>query len=161
VSQELNVFDGIDDVGLVKGAVRSGIAALEQRARRALSVIDVHRVVDVRAAGHEFAVVLHVNIWRKFTVAVVVEGNRHEGGRQARVMKVGHFNVDLDLNHPARGPHADVRHRNRRRAIGDGARALARPRARSARPRPLGEKKDGQELARLTVFAGRSFRSCA
>ncbi len=26
-----------------------------------------------------------------------------EGGRQARVLKVGHFNVDLDLNHPLAG----------------------------------------------------------
>jgi FKBP-type peptidyl-prolyl cis-trans isomerase SlyD len=29
--------------------------------------------------------------------------NTHEGGRQARVVKVGHFNVDLDLNHPLAG----------------------------------------------------------
>jgi FKBP-type peptidyl-prolyl cis-trans isomerase SlyD len=29
--------------------------------------------------------------------------NTSEGGRQARVLKVGHFNVDLDLNHPLAG----------------------------------------------------------
>jgi FKBP-type peptidyl-prolyl cis-trans isomerase SlyD len=29
--------------------------------------------------------------------------NTNEGGRQARVIKVGHFNVDLDLNHPLAG----------------------------------------------------------
>ena len=29
--------------------------------------------------------------------------NTREGGRQARVLKVGHFNVDLDLNHPLAG----------------------------------------------------------
>jgi FKBP-type peptidyl-prolyl cis-trans isomerase SlyD len=29
--------------------------------------------------------------------------NTSEGGRQARVLKVGHFNADLDLNHPLAG----------------------------------------------------------
>src|SRR5919108_4471514 len=29
--------------------------------------------------------------------------NTRDGGRQARVLKVGHFNVDLDLNHPLAG----------------------------------------------------------
>jgi len=29
--------------------------------------------------------------------------NTREGHRQARVLKVGHFNVDLDLNHPLAG----------------------------------------------------------
>jgi FKBP-type peptidyl-prolyl cis-trans isomerase SlyD len=29
--------------------------------------------------------------------------NTREGGRQARVVKVGHFNLDLDLNHPLAG----------------------------------------------------------
>ena len=29
--------------------------------------------------------------------------NTRDGGRQARVVKVGHFNVDLDLNHPLAG----------------------------------------------------------
>jgi FKBP-type peptidyl-prolyl cis-trans isomerase SlyD len=29
--------------------------------------------------------------------------NTREGGRQARVIKVGHFNADLDLNHPLAG----------------------------------------------------------
>jgi FKBP-type peptidyl-prolyl cis-trans isomerase SlyD len=33
----------------------------------------------------------------------VVVVNTSEGGRQARVLKVGHFNVDLDLNHPLAG----------------------------------------------------------
>jgi FKBP-type peptidyl-prolyl cis-trans isomerase SlyD len=29
--------------------------------------------------------------------------NTRDGGRQARVVKVGHFNADLDLNHPLAG----------------------------------------------------------
>ena len=29
--------------------------------------------------------------------------NTRDGGRHARVLKVGHFNVDLDLNHPLAG----------------------------------------------------------
>jgi len=29
--------------------------------------------------------------------------NTRDGGRQARVIKVGHFNADLDLNHPLAG----------------------------------------------------------
>ena len=29
--------------------------------------------------------------------------NTNDGGRQGRVVKVGHFNVDLDLNHPLAG----------------------------------------------------------
>ena len=37
------------------------------------------------------------------SVGQMVVVNTREGGRQARVMKVGHFNVDLDLNHPLAG----------------------------------------------------------
>lgn len=36
-------------------------------------------------------------------VGQMVVVNTREGGRQARVLKVGHFNVDLDLNHPLAG----------------------------------------------------------
>jgi FKBP-type peptidyl-prolyl cis-trans isomerase SlyD len=36
-------------------------------------------------------------------VGQMVVVNTREGGRQARVVKVGHFNVDLDLNHPLAG----------------------------------------------------------
>jgi FKBP-type peptidyl-prolyl cis-trans isomerase SlyD len=36
-------------------------------------------------------------------VGQMVVVNTREGGRQARVIKVGHFNVDLDLNHPLAG----------------------------------------------------------
>ena len=36
-------------------------------------------------------------------VGQMVVVNTREGGRQARVRKVGHFNVDLDLNHPLAG----------------------------------------------------------
>jgi FKBP-type peptidyl-prolyl cis-trans isomerase SlyD len=36
-------------------------------------------------------------------VGRMVVVNTREGGRQARVLKVGHFNVDLDLNHPLAG----------------------------------------------------------
>jgi FKBP-type peptidyl-prolyl cis-trans isomerase SlyD len=38
-----------------------------------------------------------------FAVGQIVVVNTREGGRQARVLKVGHFNVDLDLNHPLAG----------------------------------------------------------
>jgi FKBP-type peptidyl-prolyl cis-trans isomerase SlyD len=38
-----------------------------------------------------------------FSVGQTVVVNTREGGRQARVVKVGHFNVDLDLNHPLAG----------------------------------------------------------
>jgi FKBP-type peptidyl-prolyl cis-trans isomerase SlyD len=37
------------------------------------------------------------------SVGQMVVVNTREGGRQARVIKVGHFNVDLDLNHPLAG----------------------------------------------------------
>jgi FKBP-type peptidyl-prolyl cis-trans isomerase SlyD len=37
------------------------------------------------------------------TVGQIVVVNTRDGGRQARVLKVGHFNVDLDLNHPLAG----------------------------------------------------------
>ena len=33
----------------------------------------------------------------------MVAVNTNQGARHARVMKVGHFNVDLDLNHPLAG----------------------------------------------------------
>ena len=36
-------------------------------------------------------------------VGQLVVVNTRDGGRQARVLKVGHFNVDLDLNHPLAG----------------------------------------------------------
>ena len=36
-------------------------------------------------------------------VGQMVVVNTREGGRQGRVLKVGHFNVDLDLNHPLAG----------------------------------------------------------
>jgi FKBP-type peptidyl-prolyl cis-trans isomerase SlyD len=38
-----------------------------------------------------------------FQPGQLVVVNTREGGRQARVLKVGHFNVDLDLNHPLAG----------------------------------------------------------
>lgn len=38
-----------------------------------------------------------------FVEGQMVVVNTREGGRQARVVKVGHFNVDLDLNHPLAG----------------------------------------------------------
>jgi FKBP-type peptidyl-prolyl cis-trans isomerase SlyD len=38
-----------------------------------------------------------------FQEGQMVVVNTREGGRQARVLKVGHFNVDLDLNHPLAG----------------------------------------------------------
>ena len=38
-----------------------------------------------------------------FTVGQMVVVNTRDGGRQARVLKVGHFNLDLDLNHPLAG----------------------------------------------------------
>lgn len=38
-----------------------------------------------------------------YTVGQMVVVNTREGGRQGRVVKVGHFNVDLDLNHPLAG----------------------------------------------------------
>lgn len=45
----------------------------------------------------------HVATRGPFAVGQMVVVNTREGGRQARVLKVGHFNVDLDLNHPLAG----------------------------------------------------------
>jgi FKBP-type peptidyl-prolyl cis-trans isomerase SlyD len=45
----------------------------------------------------------HVATRGPYTVGQMVVVNTREGGRQARVAKVGHFNVDLDLNHPLAG----------------------------------------------------------
>jgi FKBP-type peptidyl-prolyl cis-trans isomerase SlyD len=45
----------------------------------------------------------HVATRGPFTVGQMVVVNTRDGGRQARVVKVGHFNVDLDLNHPLAG----------------------------------------------------------
>jgi FKBP-type peptidyl-prolyl cis-trans isomerase SlyD len=45
----------------------------------------------------------HIATRGPFTVGQMVVVNTRDGGRQARVVKVGHFNVDLDLNHPLAG----------------------------------------------------------
>jgi FKBP-type peptidyl-prolyl cis-trans isomerase SlyD len=45
----------------------------------------------------------HLGTRGPFSVGQMVVVNTREGGRQARVLKVGHFNVDLDLNHPLAG----------------------------------------------------------
>jgi FKBP-type peptidyl-prolyl cis-trans isomerase SlyD len=47
--------------------------------------------------------VKHIATRGPYTVGQMVVVNTREGGRQARVVKVGHFNVDLDLNHPLAG----------------------------------------------------------
>lgn len=47
--------------------------------------------------------VKHLATRGPFSVGQMVVVNTREGGRQARVLKVGHFNVDLDLNHPLAG----------------------------------------------------------
>lgn len=47
--------------------------------------------------------VKHIATRGPFVVGQTVVVNTREGGRQARVLKVGHFNVDLDLNHPLAG----------------------------------------------------------
>ena len=47
--------------------------------------------------------VKHLATRGPFSVGQTVVVNTREGGRQARVIKVGHFNVDLDLNHPLAG----------------------------------------------------------
>lgn len=47
--------------------------------------------------------VKHLATRGPYEVGQMVVVNTREGGRQARVMKVGHFNVDLDLNHPLAG----------------------------------------------------------
>ena len=39
----------------------------------------------------------------KLVAGQMVAVNTSEGARHARVVKVGHFNVDLDLNHPLAG----------------------------------------------------------
>lgn len=39
----------------------------------------------------------------KLEPGMMVAVNTRQGPRQARVVKVGHFNVDLDLNHPLAG----------------------------------------------------------
>ena len=45
----------------------------------------------------------HIATRGPFAPGQMVVVNTREGGRQARVLKVGHFNVDLDLNHPLAG----------------------------------------------------------
>lgn len=45
----------------------------------------------------------HIATRGPFVAGQMVVVNTREGGRQARVLKVGHFNVDLDLNHPLAG----------------------------------------------------------
>jgi FKBP-type peptidyl-prolyl cis-trans isomerase SlyD len=47
--------------------------------------------------------VKHLATRGPYEVGQMVVVNTREGGRQARIMKVGHFNVDLDLNHPLAG----------------------------------------------------------
>jgi FKBP-type peptidyl-prolyl cis-trans isomerase SlyD len=47
--------------------------------------------------------VKHLATKGPYSVGQMVVVNTREGGRQARVLKVGHFNVDLDLNHPLAG----------------------------------------------------------
>jgi FKBP-type peptidyl-prolyl cis-trans isomerase SlyD len=47
--------------------------------------------------------VKHLATRGPYSVGQMVVVNTREGGRQARVLKVGHFNVDLDLNHPLAG----------------------------------------------------------
>lgn len=47
--------------------------------------------------------VKHIATRGPFVAGQLVVVNTREGGRQARVVKVGHFNVDLDLNHPLAG----------------------------------------------------------
>ena len=47
--------------------------------------------------------VKHLATRGPFEPGQMVVVNTREGGRQARVVKVGHFNVDLDLNHPLAG----------------------------------------------------------
>lgn len=47
--------------------------------------------------------VKHIATRGPYQVGQVVVVSTREGGRQARVAKVGHFNLDLDLNHPLAG----------------------------------------------------------
>jgi FKBP-type peptidyl-prolyl cis-trans isomerase SlyD len=47
--------------------------------------------------------VKHLATRGPYTVGQMVAVNTNQGMRQARVEKVGHFNVDLDLNHPLAG----------------------------------------------------------
>jgi FKBP-type peptidyl-prolyl cis-trans isomerase SlyD len=45
----------------------------------------------------------HLQSKGKIVPGQVVAVNTRDGARHARVVKVGHFNVDLDLNHPLAG----------------------------------------------------------
>jgi FKBP-type peptidyl-prolyl cis-trans isomerase SlyD len=45
----------------------------------------------------------HLQTKGKLVAGQMVAVNTREGARHARVVKVGHFNVDLDLNHPLAG----------------------------------------------------------
>lgn len=45
----------------------------------------------------------HLNTRGPLVEGQMVAVNTREGARHARVVKVGHFNVDLDLNHPLAG----------------------------------------------------------
>ena len=45
----------------------------------------------------------HIATKGPFVVGQMVVVKTKDGGQQGRVLKVGHFNVDLDLNHPLAG----------------------------------------------------------
>jgi FKBP-type peptidyl-prolyl cis-trans isomerase SlyD len=45
----------------------------------------------------------HLNTRGRLVPGQMVAVNTSQGARHARVLKVGHFNVDLDLNHPLAG----------------------------------------------------------
>ncbi len=89
--------------------VRVRHASLEQRARSALAVVDVRRIVDVLAARHEAAVERHVDPRIEGAVVVVVVEDRHLGaaehpegraGEEARV--VGNVRRERGRDRPVR-----------------------------------------------------------
>ena len=96
--------DGLDDVRLEEIRVCAGRTALEQRARRAQAVVDVVRVVRVRAPRDEAAVVRNVDSGLESAVAVVVEKGRDCAAEVGSRIERRVVRASVDANGGVTGP---------------------------------------------------------